>query len=212
METYRILLADDHILFREAVSKAIQRTEGLAVIEEVGDGLELIAALEKSVPDLIILDLNMPNLSGLEAAKKIKQINSTIKILILTMHNSLNHLKRALAVGINGYLLKEDAFQDLVSAIGIIRGGWTFISPRLSGQFMEFYYTHHNPKDILTKQERKVLALIAQYKDNEEIIQDLSISNRTLGNHIGSIKKKLDIGSRPHLIKYGREAGYDGVI
>jgi two-component system, NarL family, response regulator NreC len=128
------------------------------------------------------------------------------------MHHSLNHLKGALSVGVNGYLLKDDAFQDLVSAIGTIREGWTFISPRLSGQFMEFYYAHYNQKEVLTKQERKVLSLISQYKDNEEIINHLSISIRTLGNHIGKIKKKLDIDSRPHLIRYGREAGYDGII
>jgi DNA-binding NarL/FixJ family response regulator len=207
MAPYRILLADDHILFREAVSKAIEATQGLKVVGGVGDGLELMAALKKSVPDLIILDLTMPNLSGLAAAKEIKQTYPQIKILILTMHKSISCLKGALSTGANGYLLKEDAFHDLITAINTIKEGRVFLSPRISGELLEIL--HQQPKETLSPQEVRVLSLISQFKSDEEIAEILSISMMTLHVYLSSIRKKLQIRTRPHLIKYGREAGYD---
>jgi two-component system response regulator NreC len=169
-----------------------------------------MAALQKAVPDMIILDLTMPNLSGLEAAKQIKQTYPRTKILILTMHKSLSVLKGALSLGVNGYLLKEDAFANLISAIKAIREGKEYISPRILGVMTESSL-HQPPEESLSKQELRILSLMSQFKSDEEIIEDLAISIITLRNHISSIKRKLNIKSRTHLIKYGREAGLDSV-
>jgi DNA-binding NarL/FixJ family response regulator len=209
MSPYRILLADDHVLFREAISKAINETQGLEVVGGASDGLELLAALKKSVPDLIILDLTMPNLSGLEAAKQIMETYPRVKILILTMHKSLSCLKGALSLGVNGYLLKEDAFMNLISAIKAIREGNVYISPRILGLVTESSI-HHKPEETLSAQEVRILALISQFKSDDEIAESLNISILTLRGHIFRIKKKLQIKTRPHLIKFGREMGLEG--
>lgn len=204
MEPYRILLADDHVLFREAMRKAIGDTRGLAVVGGVDDGLELMEFLKHTRPDLIILDLTMPNLSGLEAAREIKKLYPEVKILILSMHKSKGCLKGAFWVGVNGYLLKEDAFQDLMSAIETIRSGKEYISPRLTDQMSDMYL-QQKTEERLTKQETTVLSLIAEYLTDEEICDRLFISIGTFRNHLNNIKNKLNIKTRPHLIKYGRE-------
>ena len=204
MEAYRILLADDHVLFREAMRKAIGDTKGLAVVGGVDDGLELMEFLKHTRPDLIILDLTMPNLSGLEAAREIKKLYPEVKILILSMHKSKGCLKGAFWVGVNGYLLKEDAFQDLMLAIETIRSGKEYISPRLTDQISDMYLQQET-EERLTKQETIVLSLIAEYLTYEEICDRLFISMGTFRNHLSSIKKKLNIKTRPLLIKYGRE-------
>jgi DNA-binding NarL/FixJ family response regulator len=204
MEPYRILLADDHVLFREAMRKAIGDTQGLAVVGGVDDGLELMEFLKHTLPDLIILDLTMPNLSGLEAAREIKKLYPEVKILILSMHKSKGCLRGAFWVGVNGYLLKEDAFQDLISAIETIRSGKEYISPRIADQMSDMD-SQQETGERLTKQETTVLSLIGEYLTNEEICDRLFISMGTFRNHLNNIKNKLNIKTRPHLIKYGRE-------
>jgi len=204
MKPYRILLADDHILFREAMRKAIGDTKGLAVVGGVGDGLELMDFLKHTRPDMVILDLTMPNLSGLEAAREIKKLYPEVKILILTMHKSTGCLKGARLVGVDGYLLKEDAFQDLMSAIATIRSGTEYISLRLADQMSDID-SNQETGERLSRQETMVLSLIAEYLTDKEICDRLFISMKTLQNHLYSIKNKLNIKTRPHLIKYARE-------
>lgn len=206
MSSYRILLADDHVLFREAISNAINATSGLQVVGGVSDGLELLAAIKESVPDLVILDLTMPNLSGLEAAKGIMQSYPQLKILVLTMHKSLSCLKGALSLGVNGYLLKEDAFSNLIAAIKAIREGKVYLSPHLLGLITESSL-QKSPAESLSAQETRILALVSHFKSDDEIAEALDISILTLRGHIFRIKKKLQIKTRPHLIKFGREMG-----
>ena len=206
MTSYRILLADDHVLFREAIRKSIDGTGDLEVCGGVSDGSELMSSLEESVPDLIILDLTMPNMPGLEAAKKIKKLYPQVKILILTMHKSIGCVKGAFALGVNGYLLKEDAFDDLISAIEAIRQGKDYISPRVLGGVADFF--KHAPEESLLPKEMQVLSMICEYKTDEEISHFLSISMHTLKHHILNIKRKLNLKTRRQLINYGREAGY----
>jgi DNA-binding NarL/FixJ family response regulator len=153
---------------------------------------------------LVILDLTMPNLSGLEAAREIKKLYPEVKILILSMHKSKGCLKGAFLVGVNGYLLKEDAFQDLMSAIETIRSGKEYISLRLTDQMSDIYL-NQKTEESLSRQETMVLSLIAGYLTDKEICDRLFISMKTLQNHLYSIKNELNIKTRPHLIKYGRE-------
>lgn len=131
MTLYDIMLADDHILVRQGIKKIIQENGDLQVVGEAGDGIELLELLEKITPHLVILDISMPRLRGLAAAAKIKQLYPDVKMLILSMHRSKEYLHQALAVGVNGYLLKEDADLALFTAIEAVRQGQTFVSPLL---------------------------------------------------------------------------------
>jgi DNA-binding NarL/FixJ family response regulator len=131
MTPYNIVLADDHILVRQGIKKIIQEDSDMMIVGEAGDGLELLEILEKITPDLVILDISMPRLRGLVAAEKIKQFYPDIKVLILSMHRSKEYLQQALAVGVDGYLLKQDADVALFAAIEVVRQGRTFVSPLL---------------------------------------------------------------------------------
>ena len=119
--SYQIVLADDHPLFREGIKRVMEAIPDLEVVGEAGDGLELLTLMQGTTPDMLILDITMPNLQGIEAAQEIKRLYPGVKILILTMHKSREHLCRALGAGAEGYLLKENAYADLVSAIETIR-------------------------------------------------------------------------------------------
>jgi DNA-binding NarL/FixJ family response regulator len=131
MAQYNIVLADDHIWVRQGIKKIIQEDGDMRVMAEAGDGMELMEILEKITPHLVILDISMPRLNGLGAAAKIKQLYPDIKVLILSMHRSKEYLHQALAVGVNGYLLKEDADLAIFAAIETVRRGQTFVSPLL---------------------------------------------------------------------------------
>jgi DNA-binding NarL/FixJ family response regulator len=131
MTPYDIVLADDHILVRQGIKKIILEDADMRVVGEAGDGIELLEILENLTPDLVILDISMPRLRGFAAAAKIKQLYPNIKVLILSMHRSKEYLRRALATGVNGYLLKEDADLALFAAIETVRQGQTFVSPLL---------------------------------------------------------------------------------
>ena len=133
MANYRIILADDHVMVREGIKRIIQEDPELTVIDETGDGLELLRLLEEKSPDMIILDISMPGLGGIEAIKIIKELYPHIKILVLTMHKSKEYLYVAMDNGADGYLLKDDANEILHSAIATLRRDETFISPLIFG-------------------------------------------------------------------------------
>jgi DNA-binding NarL/FixJ family response regulator len=133
MSRYRIILADDHVLFREGIKRILQDDPSLTVIGEAGDGLELLDLLEQSTPDLVILDISMPRLQGLEVINLIKGLYPEVKILILTMHKSRDYVYRAMDKGADGYMIKEDANEVLRYAIATLRRGETFISPLIFG-------------------------------------------------------------------------------
>jgi DNA-binding NarL/FixJ family response regulator len=131
MSKYRIMLADDHVMVREGIKRIIQEDAKLSVVEETGDGVELMRLLEETTPDMVVLDISMPGLRGLEAVKIIKELYPQIKILILTMHKTKEYLYLAMNDGADGYVLKEDANEVLHKAIKTIRHGQTFISPTM---------------------------------------------------------------------------------
>jgi len=133
MSKYRIMLADDHALLRSGIKRLLQEDPGLVVIGEAGDGLELLDLLEEQTPDLVILDISMPRLQGLEAIKFIKGLHPAVKILILSMHKGKDYVYKAMQKGADGYMIKEDADAVLRSAIETLRRGETFISPLIFG-------------------------------------------------------------------------------
>ena len=213
MDPYRIILVDDHKMFRQGIKQIIEKREDLKVIGEANDGLELLSLLKKVSPDMIILDISMPKMRGIETAKEVKAIHSDIKLLILTMHKNPDYLQHAILSGAEGYLLKEDAHTDLFSAIDTIKQGRAFISPILSRDltdnlfqiFRGKYQPSHEP---LTTREKEVLKLIADGKSSNEIAELLCISIHTVHNHRANIMTKLNIKKTAALIKYAIRKGY----
>ncbi|MCK8601691.1 response regulator [Desulfoferrobacter suflitae] len=213
-QTYQVLLADDHMMFRHGIRRIIEETSDLAVIGEVSDGLELLKTLKTLTPDLVILDISMPNLRGIEVTHEIKNSYPAVKVLILTMHKDKEHLLHSISAGAEGYLLKEDADSELFSAIRTIREGGVYISPLLSAQIADVIYEHaareasDSSSGALTFREREVLKLIAEGRTSKEIATILCISVRTIHHHRSNIMKKLKISNTADLIKYAIRKGY----
>ena len=208
MTSYRIVLADDHTLFRQGVRKIIEEVVDYKVVEEVSDGLALVELLNKLTPDMVILDISMPNLRGIEATRDIKRIHPDLKILILTMHKNREYLYQAISAGAVGYLLKEDADTDLLYAIETIRQGKTYISPILSvglrDDLVNIYQRNRStsPFGPLTTREREVLKLITEGRSSKDIAVFLHISVRTVQHHRSNIMEKLSAKSTADLVKY----------
>lgn len=214
MKPCLIVLADDHSMFRQGIRKIIEENENLEVVGEVGDGLELLKLLNSLVPDIVILDISMPNLRGIEATREIKMSHPNVKVLILTMHKDKEHLYHALWAGAEGYLLKEDADTELFSAIKTIRQGGVYISPLLSVHVANILSQKREgvdfvfPDECLTTREREVLKLIAEGKSSKEVADLLYISVRTVQHHRANMMRKLSLRKTADLIKYAIRKGY----
>jgi DNA-binding NarL/FixJ family response regulator len=215
MGAYSIVLADDHVLVRQGLKRILEAMPGLEVVGEANDGLELLTLLSHRVPDMVILDIFMPNLRGIEAIYEIKKIRPEVKILILTMHKDKEYLYLALSAGAKGYLLKEDADKELFSAIEKVRQGKTYISPHFSEEIVDALVQVGRGEaktvfevDPLTPREREVLKLIAEGKSSKEIAQLLFISVPTANNHRANIMEKLNLNKATDLVKYAIRKGY----
>ena len=213
MRPYQIVLADDHLMLRHGIKRIIEESEDLVVVGEAGDGLELLDLLKKSTPDMVILDISMPKLRGLEATIEIKTMYPKVKILILTMHNNKEYLMKALAARTDGYLLKEDTDTQLIDAIESIRQGKIFLSPLISkdltSNLIDFLGRTGNPyEEILSIREKEVLTLLSDGKSSKEIAKLLFISSRTVEHHRASINRKLKIQNIVDLVKYAIREGY----
>ncbi len=209
MGPYRILVADDHVLFRQGLKKILAERADLEVIGEASDGLELLNLLNGLAPHLIILDISMPNLRGIEAIHEIRTVHTDVKVLILTMHKDKEYLRQAITAGAEGYLLKEDAGTELFSAIEKIRKGKVYISPHLSEELGDNWAELlQGRKSILTAREREVLKLISDGKSNKEIGDLLFISVHTVERHRANIMDKLNLKNTADLVKYAIQKGY----
>jgi DNA-binding NarL/FixJ family response regulator len=210
---YRVVVADDHVLFRHGIKRILEAVEELEIVGEAGDGLKLLELVRESLPDMVILDISMPGLRGIEATQEIKTIHSQVAVLIVTMHKSVQYLHHAVQTGANGYLLKEDADTDLFSAIKTIRKGGFYISPLLSVELMALLAQAADRGERfgpgpLTVRERQVLTLIAEGKSNKEIATALCISGHTVQHHRGNIMKKLNVRKTADLVRYAICKGY----
>jgi len=214
---FNILLADDHVMFRRGVRRIIQGIPDVEVLGEASDGFELLDLLKKTTPHLVIMDISMPNLRGLEATREIKILNPDIKVLILTMHKDKEYLYHAFSAGAEGYLLKEDADSELISAIATLRKGGTYISPLLSAQLTNLFMEKSRPGEAprsepLTIREREILKLIAEGKSSKEIGDLLFISSRTVQHHRANILRKLNVKKTADLVKYAIQKGYTSTV
>jgi len=215
MSAYHIVLADDHVLFREGLKRILGELADLEIIGEAGNGLELLELLRHVTPHMVLLDLSMPNLRGIEAIREIKTSHPGMKILVLTMHGDREYLYQAISSGADGYLLKEDADTALSTAIEAIRRGKVFISPLLSGDLTDDWAQTYRGKsklpyepDNLTTREREVLKLIAEGKSSKKIADLLFISVRTVDRHRANIMEKLEVKKTADLVRYAIQKGY----
>jgi len=206
---YRIILADDHAMFRQGVRKIIEEIDGLEIIGEAADGLELLDLLKTMTPDMIILDISMPHIRGIEACAEVKKIHPEIKILVMTMHKEFLH--QGISAGANGYLLKEDTDTELVAAIAKIKQGQTYLSPAFADHVYDLIT--RGPKgdftpDSLTNRERQILKLVAEGNTSQKIADLLFITIRTAQNHRANIMKKLKLKNNAELVQYALQNRY----
>ena len=215
MAPYHLVLADDHVLFRQGLERILEKKGDLEVVGEAGDGLELLNLLKKLTPHMIILDISMPNLRGLEAIHEIKGIYPEMKILILTMHKDKEYLHQAMSAGADGYLLKEDADTELFSAIEMVRLGKIYVSPHLANDLVDEWAKIRrggskpvSKPDHLTTREKEILKLIAEGKSSKEIADLLFISVRTAEHHRANMMVKLNMKKTADLVRYAIQKGY----
>jgi len=210
---YRIVLAEDHALVRAGIKKIVEDYADLQVVGEAGDGLELLELLKTLSADLVILDISMPKMPGIEVAKEIKRSHPRVKVLILTMHKMKEYLNDAIAAGVDGYLLKEDLAKELGSAISKIRQGLPYISTLLSNEMTSLFVQSRRvvperPVEPLTPREIEIIKLIAEGKSSREIAALLFLSFRTIQNHRTRIMRKLNLKKNTDLVKYAIQMGF----
>ena len=203
MDAYQIVLADDHVMLRQGLKRLIETRPDMKVIGEAADGVELLSFLSALNAHLVILDISMPNLGGIEAVREIKKKFPLVKVLVLTMHRE--YLHQALAAGADGYLLKEETDRELFFAIENIRQGKTHISLHLMRELASGNATLTLP---LSTREIEVLKLIAGGQTNKDIAEMLLISIRTVETHRASIMSKLRLKNTANLVNYAIQQGY----
>ncbi len=209
----KIVLADDHAMLRQGIKKIIEGEDNLEVVGEVSDGLELIDFLNNNRVNLVLLDISMPNVRGIEAVTEVRRSQPGVKVLMLTMHNNKEYLYAAIAAGADGYLLKENSDEELLAAIDQVMLGETYISSTLAADFsedlMKFYRKNKKlPFEHLTNREREILKMVAEGNTSREIGDLLYISLRTVEHHRANIMRKMKFRSVADLIKYALDKGY----
>ena len=195
----KILIADDHLMVREGLKQLLELDGDIKVISEASDGLECLDLLNHIRPDVLLLDINMPKMNGLEVLQEIRKQKMNIKVLVLTIHNEVEYLLRAVDIGINGYILKDSESSVLKKAIFAVHNGETYIKPSLSPLLNSKMIDRDVDKEkikSLTRRELDVLKLLAEGLFNKEIAFKLDISERTVKNHVSNIFKKIDVADR----------------
>lgn len=195
-----IIIADDHMMIREGLKQLLELDGTMKVIAEANDGEECLNLLNKKIhPDILLLDINMPKKNGIEVLEYIKQNKIPVKVLILTVHNEVEYLLKAVDIGIDGYLLKDSSYDELKEAIDVVISRNTYIQPSLLpalNESMEDYALDKEKIECLTKRELDVLRLISEGCSNKKISDELTISERTVKNHISHIFRKIDVEDR----------------
>ena len=213
MKSIRVLLADDHKLIRAGLVLVVQQQPDLIVIGEADDGRQAVQLVESLKPDVVVMDIGMPNLNGIEAARQITASRPDTAVVILSMHADEGYVLRALKAGARAYLLKDSATTDLVQAIRAVVEGKSFFSPTVSKVLLQDYMRKlrrsgaEDSYDLLSPREREVLQLVAEGKSNKEVANLLNLSTYTVETHRAKIMQKLNLKGVPELILYAVRKG-----
>ncbi|MGN7469319.1 response regulator [Brevibacillus sp. SAFN-007a] len=224
----RIVIVDDHQLFREGVKRILEMEEDFKVVGEGADGEEAALLAEEHKPDVLLMDINMPNVNGVSAAEHVISVSPSTRVIMLSIHDDEGYVYRTLRSGASGYLLKEMGTSDLVDAVRVVASGGAYIHPKVTGKLIEeFRRLSENegtsersfsvddsqtidPKVIesLTRREREVLQLMAEGKSNRAIGEFLFISEKTVKNHVSSILQKLNVQDRTQAVVISIKNGW----
>jgi DNA-binding NarL/FixJ family response regulator len=212
MEPLRILIADDHPLFRHGIREFLNLSPDIQVVGEAMDGEEAMSQAETLHPDVILMDVNMPGVNGIEATRRILHASPHIRILVVTMFEDDGTVFAAMRAGARGYILKDADKENILRAIKAVANGEAIFSPTIATRLIDFFSTQSSslPRDIfpsLTERERQILQLIARGKSNAEIARELSLSPKTVYNYVSNILSKLQVADRAQAIIRAREAG-----
>lgn len=194
-----VMLADDHVLIREGIKQLLEFDGSMKVIAEASDGIECLEKLKNVKPDILLLDINMPNMNGIDVLKELKEKNDPLKVLILTVHSEVEYLVKAVDIGANGYILKDSGSAELKQAINAFIDEGSYIQPNLIPALNSRLINRDMDKEklaSLTKREVEILTQVACGMFNKEIAVNLNISERTVKNHISNIFKKIDASDR----------------
>ena len=209
----RVLLVDDHRILREGVRALLAGEPGIEVVGEAEDGESAVAQAGRLKPDVVLMDMVMPHLGGLEATARIKEQHPDIMVLIMSMHDNDEYVQQVIKAGASGYVLKGVAADDLVRAIEAVDGGASFVDPAIAAKLVEDYVHRvrgelpNDPKQLLTPREQEILKLVAESHSNHEIAARLYLSKKTVETHRANIMRKLDLHDVTELVKYALRHG-----
>ena len=213
MKKIRVLIAEDHTIVRQGLSALLRATPEMEVVGEASDGLEAVDMAKKLIPDVVLMDIAMRNLNGIEATRKIKKLFPQIKVLVLTVYDNEESIFQVLKAGASGYLIKDSAMTELISAIKAIRQGDSYLSPSISKKVIEDYIFRAEQgekkgyDDLISDREREILQLIAEGHSIPEIASLLCISKKTVEAHKNHMMEKLNIHDKVGLVKYAIRIG-----
>ncbi|HZL58616.1 MAG TPA: response regulator transcription factor [Stellaceae bacterium] len=211
MGPIRILLCDDHLLIRASLRSLLAEFAGIEVVGEAGDGREALELVAKHRPNVIVMDIAMPGLNGLEATRRVVKEHSPVKVVMLSQHSDETHVLQALRAGAAGYVLKGSAPRELEMAIQAVARGEIFLSPAISKHVIDVYLSRPdgqtNSLDLLTPRQREILQLIAEGKSSKQIAQLLDASVKTIESHRASLMERLDIHDVAGLVRYAIRHG-----
>lgn len=213
MKNIRVIVADDHTMIRSGLKSLIDRAADLEVIAEAQDGMQAVQQAQELHPDVVVLDIAMPNLNGIEAARQITSRQERVGIVILSMHSDEGYVLKALKAGARGYILKDSSENDVISAVRAVSAGKAYFSPEISRMMADDYLRQMQQRgvedsyELLTTRERQILQMLAEGKSNKEVASALDLSLHTVETHRSNILQKLNLHSIPELILYAVRKG-----
>ena len=210
---YKIVLADDHVLIRHGIKNLLAEDPGLDVVGEVADGEELLELLDKTRVDLVILDISMPKMGGMEAVGMVKKRYPWVKVLMLTMHKNKQYFYHAMSAGADGYLVKDDSDEELLVAVNKIRAGKSYISPYLADEFADDVLNSYRPDrrnlfQELTKREKQILQFVVDGYTSKQVAEQLGLSPRTVDHHRANLLKKFQMKNSVDLVNFAVKNGF----
>jgi DNA-binding NarL/FixJ family response regulator len=213
MKTIRVIVADDHTIIRSGLKALLDREPDIEVVAEAADGRQAVQKAQELLPEVVLLDIAMPNLNGIEAARQIAAKHERMGIIILSMHSDESYVLKALKAGARGYLLKDSSESDVMNAVRAVNAGKAYFSPEISRMMADDYLRQMQQRgvedsyELLTSREREILQMLAEGKSNKDVANLLNLSLHTVETHRSNILQKLNLHSVPELILYAVRKG-----